>query len=209
MTHLFLVRHGETDWNAAKRIQGSTDIPLTDTGRAQAGRPGRLLSTRAWDGIVSSPLARAVETASLIAREIGLDDPTEIDAIAERNYGEAEGLDYVTLDRLYPNKSAIPGRESRAEVAARVLPALGDLARRRAGQSIVVVTHGGVIRTLLGQVAPGDTRLAGIPITNGSVHSFRFRDGALDLHLFDDQIDAAPGEGRATHVATSTADRAG
>lgn len=197
MTHLYLVRHGETDWNAAQRIQGSTDIPLNQTGRAQAARTGRLLATRSWDGIVSSPLSRALETASIIAREIGLATPTAVAEIIERHYGEAEGLTYLTLDRRYPKGTTIPGRESREDVAARVLPALGELARTRAGQSIVVVTHGGVIRTLLGHVAPDDARLAGTPIANGSVHSFQFRDGTLDLHLFDDQIDPLPrDEGR-------------
>ena len=64
MTLLYLVRHGETDWNRTHRIQGSTDIPLNDTGRAQARRAGRLLAKRSWDGIYSSPLSRAFETAA-------------------------------------------------------------------------------------------------------------------------------------------------
>jgi len=53
---LYLVRHGETDWNRARRIQGSTDIPLNDTGRGQAAATGRLLARRDWDAIYSSPL---------------------------------------------------------------------------------------------------------------------------------------------------------
>ena len=97
MTSLYLVRHGETDWNAQRRIQGSTDIPLNATGRAQAATTGRLLARREWDGIYSSPLSRAFETASIIATEIGLDRPSTIDEIVERNYGAAEDKDYKRL----------------------------------------------------------------------------------------------------------------
>ena len=78
---LYLVRHGETDWNLQRRIQGSTDIPLNDTGREQAAATGRLLARREWDAIYSSPLSRAIETGELIAREVGLPGPTR--SIAE------------------------------------------------------------------------------------------------------------------------------
>src|SRR4051812_41703851 len=124
MTTLYLVRHGETDWNRARRIQGSTDIPLNDTGRAQATATGRLLARRQWDAVVASPLSRAVETAALISREIGLGTPELEHAIAERNYGDAEGMTGAEIDALYPNGAEVPGRESREAVVARAIPAL-------------------------------------------------------------------------------------
>lgn len=189
MTELYLVRHGETDWNAARRIQGSTDIPLNDTGRDQARRTGRLLSARWWDAVISSPLSRAHETATLIANEIGAAAPESLDAIAERRYGAAEGLDYRTLDERFPKGAHVPGRESRPQVAARVMPALMALAERRREQKLVVVTHGAVIRTVLNTVEPTSPALLGVPITNGSVHSFRYAEGGLQLVSFDDPID--------------------
>lgn len=191
MTHLYLVRHGETDWNAARRIQGSTDIPLNETGRAQARRTGQLLASRRWDGVVSSPLSRAFETASIIAGELGLPEPQRLGSIVERRYGAAEGLDYQTLEATYPAGVPVPGRESRPEVAARVLPALAALAERHLGQRLVVVSHGGVIRTVLNCVAPGEARFMGVPITNGSIHSFLYAEGALELMAFDDPIEVA------------------
>lgn len=189
MTHLYLVRHGETEWNAARRVQGSTDIPLNDTGRAQARRTGRLLSTRRWDAIVASPLSRAFETAEIIADEIGLPRPLTLDALVERRYGEAEGLDYATIEERFPGGAPVPGREDRDSVAERVFAALIGLAEDRPGQRVVVVTHGGVIRTVLNSVAPGQPRFVGIPITNGSVHSFAYAEGALALMAFDDRIE--------------------
>ncbi|MEO7122767.1 MAG: histidine phosphatase family protein [Lacisediminihabitans sp.] len=191
MTLLYLVRHGETDWNRQRRIQGSTDIPLNDTGRAQAMRAGNLLARRRWDGILSSPLSRAYETARIIAREVGLNEPHRLDDMAERQYGDAEGLTDRQLSRRFPQGSSVPGRETREAVAARVLPALVRLAESNPGKSFIVTTHGGVIRTVLNTVAPDADIHRGVPISNGSIHSFRLNDGALQLVAFDDPIDEA------------------
>lgn len=183
---LYLVRHGETDWNRARRIQGSTDIPLNDTGREQAATTGRLLARRRWDAIYSSPLSRAAETASIIAGEVGLEPPVLIDELVERNYGEAEGLADPELARRFPGDTPVPGRETREEVAARVLPALVELAERHPDEAIVVVAHGGVIRSVLGVIDPEGRH--GM-ITNGSIHSLRHEDGTFSLIAFDDPIE--------------------
>lgn len=187
MTSLYLVRHGETDWNRERRIQGSTDIPLNETGRAQAKATGRLLSRRSWDLIVASPLARAFETATIIAREIGLPEPTPRAELVERRYGEAEGLNYLQVEERFPGETEVPGRETRAEVIARVVPGLLALGAAHPGQSVLVVSHGGVIRSVLNAVDPETTHGT---ITNGSVHSFLLADGTLELIAFDDPIDA-------------------
>ena len=136
-TELYLVRHGETDWNRQRRIQGLTDIPLNDTGREQARATGRALGRRAFDGIFSSPLGRALETARIIAGEVGLPEPSVIDALAERNYGEAEGMGFDEIERRWPDRRAVPGQESREQVVERVLPALHDLARAHPDRSLI------------------------------------------------------------------------
>ena len=186
MTELYLVRHGETNWNREKRIQGLTDISLNDTGRAQAKTTGSLLARRSWDAVYASPLSRARETASIIAIELGLGGPILLDALVERNYGAAEGLNWFEVELRYPHGTAVPGRESREQVGARVIPALVALAEQRTGQSLVIVSHGGAIRAVLSEVEPSASH--GM-ITNGSVHSFRLEDGALKLIAFDDPIE--------------------
>ncbi len=183
---LYLVRHGETDWNLARRIQGSTDIPLNATGRAQAATTGALLARRQWDAVYASPLSRAYDTASIIADRLGLAAPVAVDAIVERNYGDAEGLADPELARRFPANVEVPGRESREEVVARVIPALLELAEAHPEQSIVVVSHGGVIRSVLGAVDPTGTH--GM-IANGSVHSLRHDNGSFELIAFDDPIE--------------------
>ena len=119
MTQLFLVRHGETDWNRQRRIQGRTDIPLNETGREQARMTGLRLAARSWSGLLASPLSRATETAAIIGRQVGLGDPEPVPALVERDYGEAEGMDWLQIERRFPNGTPVPGRESRAEVADR------------------------------------------------------------------------------------------
>lgn len=190
MTDLYLVRHGETDWNLQRRVQGSTDIPLNGTGRLQALATGRLLAAagRPWDAVVASPLSRARETAAIIAREIGLPAPELVDDLRERAYGDAEGLDHDEIDARFPYPTPVPGRETRDEVTARVMPALVALAKEHPGESLVVVAHGGVIRAVLDAVDPDGSHHG--PIRNGSVHSFRHADGSLELVAFDDPLEA-------------------
>ena len=183
---LYLVRHGETDWNAQRRIQGRTDIPLNDRGREQARRSGELLARRTWDAVVSSPLSRALETATIIADQLGLPAPSTDGRLIERDYGESEGMDIAEVDRRFPKGTDPEGRETPEEVATRALAALLDIAEAYPDQAVVVVAHGGLIRQVLNAVTPGVRRPA---ITNGSIHSFSHTDGTIELIVFDDPID--------------------
>ncbi|TWX40767.1 histidine phosphatase family protein [Frigoribacterium sp. ACAM 257] len=193
MTLLYLVRHGETDWNRARRIQGTTDIPLNDLGRAQAADAGGLLARRSFDRVVASPLSRAAETGSIIAARLGLPAPELVPAVAERRYGDAEGLTGSEVERRFPVGTPVPGRESRRELLARVLPALVQIARSTGVGSgdgrVVVATHGAVIRAVVTHVAGDDVLHLGTPIRNGSIHSFELRDDALVLREFDDPLE--------------------
>jgi len=192
MTLLYLVRHGETDWNRARRIQGATDIPLNDLGRAQAAEAGDLLARRSFDRVVASPLSRAAETGSIIAARLGLPAPELVPAVAERRYGDAEGLTGSEVERRFPAGTPVPGREGRRELLARVLPALVEIARSvddGVDGRVVVATHGAVIRAVVTHVAGDDVLHLGTPIRNGSVHSFELRDDALVLREFDDPIE--------------------
>jgi probable phosphoglycerate mutase len=185
VTRLSLVRHGQTDWNLSRRIQGSSDIPLNETGREQARATGKALSRRRWDAIYASPLSRAEETARIIAAEAGLDEPQLISDVAERRYGDAEGLTGEEILARFPEGVAVPGRESRDQVVARALPALIELAEAHPGESLIVVSHGGVIGTLVRHVTDRALPRPGEVIPNGSVHDFIYRDGALELDRFN------------------------
>ncbi|MBM7472278.1 histidine phosphatase family protein [Subtercola frigoramans] len=185
MTHLALVRHGQTDWNLAKRIQGSTDIPLNATGRAEAAKTALVLGRDSWDAILTSPLGRAVETAQIIADSLQLGAPQIVPGLVERHYGEAEGLDSAELHERFPGLTFVPGRETHAEVRTRVHAALIEIAEARPGQSVIVVCHGGVISALVRFATGGGRPRPDERIPNGSIHYFSYLGGVLRLDEFN------------------------
>lgn len=188
MTLITLIRHGQTDWNLARRIQGSTDIPLNETGRADALAAAAVLAGEPHHAIYSSPLVRAHETARIIAAELGLEGPESAHGMREREFGEGEGMlveEY--LDRFTDWHSAPTGAESLATVRDRALAALDVIAResrRRSApvaESVIVVTHGGVIRSLLNHASGGTLPREGEVLRNGSAHRFEAGPGLLRL----------------------------
>lgn len=190
MTRIALVRHGQTDWNLERRIQGSSDIPLNDTGRAQARAAGALLSARRWDGVHASPMGRAIESGRIIAQVIGLGgEPGIVPGVGERSYGDAEGLTSEEILSRFPEGATIPGQESRAAVVSRALPALVELAETNPGRSLIVVSHGGVISSLVRHITDHALPGPGQLIANGSVHEFVYRDGHLELDRFNQSPD--------------------
>jgi uncharacterized phosphatase len=188
MTLITLVRHGQTDWNLDRRIQGSTDIPLNNTGRGHALEAAAALADGTHHAIYASPLVRAHETARIIAGELGLDEPELVADLREREFGEAEGMLVADYISAYGDWHAdVPGAEAFDEVRDRALSALDLIARssrRRsapAAESVIVVAHGGVIRALLDHASGGTMPLVGVPLANGSVHRFEASPGVLRL----------------------------
>jgi probable phosphoglycerate mutase len=148
-TTFALVRHGQTDWNAEGRLQGSTDIPLNDVGRGQARDAVAALSGYEWDAIVSSPLSRAAETADLIAAGLGLSVARRVPELVERSFGPAEGLqDGPELDALRV-PGGFRGAEGEDEAARRGLAALEALAEEFQGRRVLAVAHGTLLRVSL------------------------------------------------------------
>ncbi|ABK01470.1 broad-specificity phosphatase PhoE [Arthrobacter sp. FB24] len=149
LTTFALVRHGQTDWNAQRRLQGSTDIPLNDVGRGQARDAAAALSGHEWDAIVSSPLSRAAETASLIADGLGLSVARHVPELTERSFGQAEGLQAGPELEALRIPGGFRGAESEDQAASRGLAALEALAEEFRGRRVLVVAHGTLIRVSL------------------------------------------------------------
>ena len=161
-----LWRHGQTVWNAERRFQGQSDIPLDETGQAQAERAARLLAALRPDLIVSSDLSRAASTATPLARLTGLDVTLDKD-LRERHGGCWEGLTDAEIRARYPAEHATwtpPDGEPSSVVADRVAgalhrtaAALGEGPPQKAGDGLaVVVSHGAALRL-------GMSRLLGMP----------------------------------------------
>lgn len=149
LTTFALVRHGQTDWNAERRLQGSTDIPLNDVGRGQARDAVAILEAYAWDAVVSSPLSRAAETADLIAEGLGLTVSRRVPELTERSFGPAEGMQAGPELEALRVPGGFKGAESEDEAADRGLAALEALAEEYRGQRVLVVTHGTLLRVSL------------------------------------------------------------
>jgi alpha-ribazole phosphatase/probable phosphoglycerate mutase len=158
MTRLCLIRHGEPAPEAHGRCYGSSDIGLSETGRAQAARAGARLASEGIAVIYSSPLRRAVESARILADTVRC--PLEIEpALREVDFGAFEGLTYDEIKAQYPalysrwmeapTTVRFPNGESFHDLQRRVLEAFESIRRTRSGEAVAFVSHGGVNRVLL------------------------------------------------------------
>ncbi len=158
MTTFYVVRHGETDWNTKKLMQGQTDIPLNDQGELQAKNLAQELKHIKFDVAFSSDLVRAYHTTEIIALEHAL-AVTTTELLRERKFGPYEGKPFSTLEmydelkqlsqaELFKHKFA-PGVESDEEIVTRLLTFLRETAVAHPGKNVLVGTHGGIIRAFL------------------------------------------------------------
>lgn len=194
MTVIALVRHGQTDWNLLGRVQGRTDIPLNDTGRAQARDAAVGLSGGGYEAIAASPLSRARETADIIADALGLEPPVLYEGLVERDYASAEGM---TADDLWERRRRAMGPDAEPDeaVATRAIAALrhAAAAHAEAGRTgpLIAVAHGALIRVLIAVASDGAYPLPGERVENGSHHLFELDDdGVLSLRSYS----AAPAD---------------
>ena len=151
MTIILLARHGETDWNVQRRVQGHSDTPLNETGRAQARALGEELAGEEIDAVFSSDLMRAHETARLVAEPRGL-EVIAISDLRERHFGTLEGLTDEDIFSRYPkvlDGAPWGDAETQDEMAERVLEALRRIAETHPEQRVLVVSHGGPLRRVL------------------------------------------------------------
>ncbi|MCF3124930.1 histidine phosphatase family protein [Streptomyces arenae] len=158
---IILWRHGQTSWNLERRFQGSTDIELTETGTAQARRAARLLASLQPDAIVASDLKRAAATAAELASITGL-PVTHAEALRETYAGEWQGLTHDEIIARFGEQYAAwkrgepvrrGGGELETEVADRAAPVvLRHAEKLPENGTLVVVSHGGTIRTTIGRL---------------------------------------------------------
>ena len=185
---IYLARHGETEWNRIGRWQGATDIPLSETGRAQARLLAETLRDRRIGRVHASHLSRALETAQIIATRLGLPQPTVDRRLCERGYGAFEGLTREECAQQFPGvweryladrRAVAPGAEPQAAVVERITTAMTEIATATwahpGSDAILVISHGGAIRSFIHAtvgIIPG-------PLPNGAIFRVRFEDGVV------------------------------
>lgn len=188
MTHILLARHGETEWNAIRRVQGWTDIPLSPRGLAQADALADRLGRTPLDAVYASDLSRASQTAAPTAAGHGL-DVQPLPGLREKGFGDWEGLTQTDLERDYPDlwhryhvardlEARVPGGEHWPAVQDRILAALRQIltAHPEPDETVLLVGHGGSARLLILEAlqAPLPTLLH-LHLDNASLSRLDFR----------------------------------
>jgi len=197
-TRILAIRHGETAWNAAARIQGQLDIALNEVGRWQAERLARACADEHLDAVYSSDLLRARDTARALASGAGLELHADV-GLRERGFGIFEGLTFAEIEQRFPDaarrwrqRDASFGPEGGETLQAffeRAVGAVTALAARHRGQHIAVVAHGGVLDALyraasrIALDAPRSWQLG-----NASINRLLASDAGLVLVGWDDTM---------------------
>lgn len=166
-TRIYLVRHGATDLTADDRFAGSSDVPLSDTGRRQVASLAERLRGEDLDAIYASPLQRTVETARILGVPHGL-EPIAEPGLREIDYGHWEGLRRSEVESAFRDEYAIwqedpfviapAGGESGVNVLNRALPVVRRIVERHRHRTVVVVSHKGTNRLLIGSLLGFDMR---------------------------------------------------
>jgi len=173
LTRFGLLRHGQTEWNKLRKIQGSCDSPLTSKGKDQIAKWAHFLKKYNWNRILASDLGRVKETVSILNRELGV--PVEYDArLREQAWGEWEGLTLLSVQQTFKANLELrvkrgwhfsaPGGETRLSVKERTLSALSEAGKKWPEQNILIVCHQGVIKSILYSISgkkflPGDEKM--------------------------------------------------
>ncbi len=183
-TTFCLVRHGQTDWSIEGRLQGRADTPLNETGREQARRTADFLARENWDAAVTSPLSRALETASIIADRLGVPEVVLMEQFVERDYGAVEGLSISEREERFPD-GAWPGVEDRELLTSRCMSGLNRLAERYPGQKVIVVSHGAAINSILAKLSGGEIGSGKTKLSNGGASVVRFQNSAWYIESYN------------------------
>jgi probable phosphoglycerate mutase len=193
VTTILLARHGETDWNLERRWQGHTDRPLNGTGRAQAEELAAELAGRGITAVYSSDLARAHETATIVAARLGLPVTTE-PGLREVDVGDWSGLLHDEIERLYPGaldrwkRHGVHGwadGETHEQLAERVVAAVVRIAAAHPGETVLLVTHGGSIRAAHSAAGGVDAAAGGRRVTAATGNCDVLELAVVDRRLVD------------------------
>ena len=194
-TEILIIRHGQTDWNAGKRLQGHSDIPLNEKGMEQALALAEALREETLAAVFSSDLLRALKTAEEIAKWHNL--PVQMDhTFRERSYGAFEGLSREEIKTRYPESHAAwyaadpdhvfpPGERPAESIRVfhnRAIEAIQRIARLYVGKKIVLIAHFGIIESAyrVAHSMPLEIR-SRVPVLNTSINRFRVQENRIEL----------------------------
>jgi broad specificity phosphatase PhoE len=200
LKNIFVIRHGETDWNKINRFQGQTDIKLNDTGREQALRLRPILQELQIESVYSSPLARAMETIEIATQDLKLTIQKD-DRLRETMLGDAEGLtadellqrfgqDCLAKWRSYDERLLdyhFPNGESKRQLMYRARQVFLDIVQNSNRNNIAVVSHGMLMRAMTYVFGDG-VAWEQHAFTNGAIHHYVWSDDSPEILLYKSKI---------------------
>jgi broad specificity phosphatase PhoE len=190
VTTVYLIRHGRIELNARGWLRGRIDPPLDEVGRVEADRLAVLFAGTKLDAVLTSPLQRAVQTATPLAANTNV-RLQSVTAFLDRDYGPWNGRPRAEVERSYRSLDLAPGVETRPDLERRVLAGLRAAAQEHAGRAFAVVAHDAVNRVLLARV-DGDLQAPElVPQRTGCWNRLRQAGGQWRVLV----IDAVPGDG--------------
>jgi broad specificity phosphatase PhoE len=179
------LRHGETDWNVASLLQGTSDIPLNQKGIEQAITAAHAIQASVWDQIISSPLSRARDTARIISDANSLGEIAIEPLLLERAFGEAEGLNYHEWKKQHDAHQTVVGGESLLDLEVRANRLLEHLAQTYAGKRVLAVSHGALIRKVVRIVSDRELPREGERFANTSLTKLAYRDSKWSVEHYN------------------------
>ena len=177
---IYLLRHGETDWNKMQLLQGREDIPLNDTGIKQARICGKAFVHTPIDRVISSPLLRARKTASIICDCLGSFQVEIEPNLIERDFGLISGMNKEQRTQFLEENNDSKA-ESFTSLCERATQVIETYARQNSTKNLLMVSHGAFIGAALSKISNGKIDANGFRLLNTSINIFEYEDETLSI----------------------------
>ncbi len=177
---IYLIRHGETNWNLEGKLQGREDIPLNNTGRQQAAMCGQALQGLNIKAILTSPLNRAKKTAEIIADTIGVQEVIVEEGLIERDFGTLAGVTYDKR-KYFDTFGVEEGIEPWDLLQKRLLDCIRNRAEEFRKEEIIMISHGAAINSVVSALTAGEMGSGKTRLKNACINVICYKDGDLSL----------------------------
>lgn len=181
---IFLIRHGETDWNKQGRFQGREDIELNENGIRQAQNCGRALAGENFAAVITSPLSRARRTAEMIAGHLGVNNIIIEEGIIERDFSKLAGLLPKEREEFYASGKK-DDKEPFDQLSKRMFQYIKKYAEEYIEQNLIMVSHGASINSVLSVLSHGKTGTEKIRLKNACINILHYQEGHMSIEVIN------------------------
>lgn len=181
---IYLIRHGQTDWNLEGRFQGREDIALNEHGILQAVKCGEAISRETFQAVITSPLSRARKTAEIIAEKISVNQIIVDEAITERDFSKVSGMTPKEREAFYASGEK-DDKEPWEDLCKRMISSIRRYGEQFSDSNIVMVSHGASINSVLSVLSEGKTGTGKILLKNACINILHYEDGILSLDEYN------------------------